>query len=130
QDNPVALSDRKPQKWYQHAPPHHDSGCPDKDAPPVSPTNPGVDETKHLILFPSPKANPSGTHFESDGQDDKAETDLLRQHAENSGRVSYQSLRNAVNEQGNRAQSFDIDRADEVVAQPDGIQSTALEPWQ
>jgi hypothetical protein len=74
-------------------------------------------------------ANPSGTHFESDGQDDKAEADLLRQHAENSVRVSYQSLRNAVDEQGKRAQSSDTDQADEVVAQPDGIQSAELELW-
>lgn len=73
-------------------------------------------------------ANPSGTHFENYGQDDKAETDLLRQHAENSVRVSYQSLRNAVDGQGKRAQGFDTDQADEVVAQPDGIQSTELVP--
>lgn len=74
-------------------------------------------------------SNPSDLHVDSDGEDENVETGLLRQHAENSVRVSYQSLRNAVDGQGTRAQSFETDQPDETAAQPDGTQSTEVQLW-
>ena len=78
------------------------------------------------MLIPSGRmTNPS----DGDGQDENAERDLSRQHAENLVPVSYQSLRDAMDGQDKYAESFEIDQADEVVPEPDGTQSTQVLLW-
>ncbi len=64
--------------------------------------------------------------FDSGGQDKdkKAERDLLRQQAENLVQVSYQSLRDAMFQQGETDQA---DQADETVPEPDETQPAQLQ---
>jgi hypothetical protein len=74
-------------------------------------------------------SNPSGIQFDSDVQDEEAERDLLRQHAENLVQVSYQSLRDVMDGVGQHREGFDTDQADGVFPEPDGTQPTHLELW-
>jgi hypothetical protein len=74
-------------------------------------------------------SNLSGIQFDGDGQDEETERDLLRQHAENLVRMSYQSLRDVMDGVGQHREGFDTDQADEVLPEPDGTQPTHLELW-
>jgi hypothetical protein len=78
-----------------------------------------------MLISSRRMTNPS----DGDGQDENAEADLSRQHAENLVQVSYQSLRDAMDGQDKYAESFETDQADEVVPKPDGTQSAQVQLW-
>lgn len=72
-------------------------------------------------------ANSSKTPQDSEDQDEKAETELLRQRAENLVRVSYQSLRHALDGQNIHAEHDETDQPDGAAPGPDGTQSNQLQ---